>query len=144
MKNFKQNILVVLVGFLLMSTSAMAHNSLASSVPAGGMSISGSPSAIELTFTDATYLESVELSTVGGGEIPLTFNKAVSASRHFSVPVPALEKGEYEVKWLVIGDDTHEITGSFVFAIGQEVDHSMPSVHSEEAGNSGQADHSAH
>jgi methionine-rich copper-binding protein CopC len=31
--------------------------------------------------------------------------------------MPKLESGDYRIKWLVIGDDTHEIRGEFTFTV---------------------------
>ena len=144
MKNINlRNLLVVTVSFLI-SIPAMAHNSLESSMPAAGQSLPVSPETIELMFTDATYLESVELSLVGGNQVPLSIDKAVAAARHFSVAVPTLEKGEYEVNWVVIGDDTHEISGEFVFAVGQEVRSEMHSGHAEAGDHGAHNNHSGH
>lgn len=116
MKPFNK-ILLIIVGCVLVSNVAVAHNSLTDSRPADTAILNESPESVELTFSDTTYLESVVLVDAKGDEHSLAFDSSISASRQFTVPVPLLENGDYLLKWLVIGDDTHEIRGEFTFTV---------------------------
>lgn len=110
-------IFLVTLGYLVAIHSALAHNTLTASVPSDQAVLTESPDSIELTFSDATYLEQVELTTNDGNNIPLDIDLSPAAGRQFSIPVPALGNGEYRVAWLVVGDDTHEIKGEFSFTV---------------------------
>lgn len=116
MKPFNK-ILLIIVGCFLISNVAVAHNSLTDSRPADTAILNESPESVELTFSDATYLESVVLVNTNGDEQALEFDSTITASRQFTVPMPKLESGDYRIKWLVIGDDTHEIRGEFTFTV---------------------------
>ena len=116
MKMFAQ-IFSITIGFLFVINSALAHNTLTGSAPSDQAILTGSPDAIQLNFSDATYLEGIELTTSDGKKIALDFELIQTAARQFSIPVPVLGNGKYRVDWLVVGDDTHEIRGEFSFEV---------------------------
>lgn len=137
MKIFTRTIIALFVLPLFAMNTALAHNSLSVTNPADQALIQEAPEAIELNFSDETYLVEIKLEEVDGGIVLLDFDPSISASRHFSVPTPDLEDGNYQVKWMVEGDDTHKITGEFSFTVNAEAD--------EHAGmNRGAADHGNH
>lgn len=110
-------IFIVTLGYLFAINSALAHNTLTRSAPADQAILTEAPDTIQLSFSDATYLEKVELTTSDGKNIALEFELIQTAARQFSIPVPALGNGKYRVAWLVVGDDTHEIKGEFSFEV---------------------------
>jgi len=116
MKILRILLLVILAGNIFAANIAVAHNSLTESNPADGAVLANSPESIELNFSDATYLESLELLT-GDTVVVLEFASSITASTYFNVPLPLLQSGEYQVRWLVIGYDTHEIRGEFAFTV---------------------------
>ena len=120
MKIIKHPFAVLMLGYLLVSNTALAHNTLTSSTPSDKAVLTESPGVIELTFSDATYLEKVELVKDDGEASALAFEKSPAASRQFRVTLPPLANGDYRVSWLVIGDDTHEISGEFTFSIEEK------------------------
>ena len=122
MKFIKYSYLSLIAVFIFAASTAQAHNSLTEAFPSDQSVINESLKALELTFSDATYLEEIELETVAGEIVSLDFDPSVTASRHFSVPVPDIGDGEYRVKWLVVGDDTHKISGEFSFKIKLTLD----------------------
>lgn len=109
--------LLIALGYLLAVNTAMAHNTLTASVPSDQALLTESPDAIQLRFSDATYLEGIELTTLDGKNIPLEVEPTQTAARQFTIPVPALGNDEYRVAWVVVGDDTHEIKGEFSFKV---------------------------
>ena len=118
MINFKflsRNLLLITA--LLASTTLFAHNSVTKTSPTEGEVLMHSPEALVLDFSDDTYLVSMELKSEEGLEIPLELVRSVESSRHFSVALPTLAAGKYTVNWLVEGDDTHKITGSYTFSV---------------------------
>ncbi|MFT5321789.1 MAG: methionine-rich copper-binding protein CopC [Pseudohongiellaceae bacterium] len=108
---------LALMTVLLASTSLFAHNTVTKTTPAEGEVLMHSPEALVLNFSDDTYLVTMELKTEENLEVPLNVVRSVESSRHFSVPVPQLSAGKYTVNWLVEGDDTHQISGSYTFSV---------------------------
>ena len=111
---------LVLMTALLASTTLFAHNTLTKTAPAEGEVLIHSPESLMLDFSGETYLVSMELKSEEGLEIPLEVVLSVESSRHFSVPLPVLSVGKYTVNWLVEGDDTHKISGSYIFSVTGE------------------------
>lgn len=109
--------LPLLAVLLLGAQPVLAHNKLASSTPADKATLDAAPAALELNFSDATWLETVELFDAAGTAVPLEFTAPTDQASSFSVALPALPAGTYVVKWLVEGSDTHRITGEFSFTV---------------------------
>ena len=122
MKFIKYSYLSLIAVFIFAASTAQAHNSLTEAFPSDQSVINESLKALELTFSDETYLEEIKLVTVTGEVIPLDFEPSISASRHFSVPVHDIGEGEYRVKWQVVGDDTHKISGEFSFNLNKKLE----------------------
>lgn len=103
--------------FVLFINSGFAHNSLVANFPEDGAVLNIGPEELTLRFSDSTYLETIEIYSEEGVLIDIGFEPSKQASNYFSVPLPELVAGEYQVDWLVIGDDTHEIKGEFTFIV---------------------------
>jgi methionine-rich copper-binding protein CopC len=110
-------LLPLLAVLLLGAQPAFAHNKLTASSPADKATLESSPATLELSFSDATWLESVELLDAAGTPVALEFTAPTDQASGFSIPLPALPAGSYTVKWLVEGSDTHRIPGEFTFTI---------------------------
>ncbi len=108
---------LLLVLGVLSATPLLAHNKLASTSPADAATLAQSPATIDITFADATYLESVELLSAGGEAIALDFVPPADLASSFSIPVPALSAGAYTVRWKIEGSDTHVLEGEFSFSV---------------------------
>lgn len=109
--------LPLLAVLLLGAQPALAHNKLASSTPADKATLDTAPAALELNFSDATWLESVEVLDAAGVAQPLEFTASTDQASSYNIALPALPAGTYVVKWLVEGSDTHRITGEFSFTV---------------------------
>lgn len=102
---------------LLVACGVFAHNKLLSTAPADQGTLQQSPASVDLSFNDATYLESVVLLDADGQPVALDFTVPAELSAQFSIPVPALAPGRYTVKWAVEGSDTHKLSGEFSFSV---------------------------
>lgn len=109
--------LLLLVALMLGAQAALAHNSLKSSMPGDGAVINVAPDALELVFSDSTYLVSVTVTPENGKQAPLDFEPPLDYSPQFRVPLPMLAPGRYTVDWKVEGQDTHIIEGKFSFTV---------------------------
>ena len=73
--------------------------------------------SLDMGFDDPVVLTSLKL-TSDGKDIPIGFKRSGDVAKSFSVPLPALQPGKYEVKWGIISEeDGHPKTGSFAFTV---------------------------
>lgn len=111
---------VATAAFLLVSsTSAQAHDSLASSNPASGSTVDAMPAKIELTFdhTPIAINSIVRVEDPSGtdqadGPVSIVDNQVSQAVK------PDAPKGKYTVVWRVVSSDGHPIEGTFTFTAG--------------------------
>jgi len=106
--------LVLAIG-LVFAVPAQAHSELASSIPASGSTVT-EPKTITLRFTRELRL--VTLKLIGGkSDEALAVDRSAPAGKLFSVPLPAIAPGSYEVKWRAAATDGHFMRGSFSFTV---------------------------
>jgi len=104
----------------LPSGTAMAHNTLLSSDPADGATLSVAPAQITwvfdrtvplvtmtVTLTDATGARSELLGSIHGA----------AGDTQVVTPLPPLQPGPVSVRWRLVGPDGHPVTGRVEFAI---------------------------
>ena len=102
------------------ATAAFSHAFLDHATPGVGMTVSGSPSELTLSFTQGVVVafSSVTISGASG---------AVPASKPVNDPSNqqiihvrlghALKPGSYTVTWHVLSVDTHRTAGSYRFTV---------------------------
>lgn len=121
----------------LTAAPANAHAVLVASSPVDGTRVNSPPAAVTLTFD-----ESVRLIPAAAQVISTTGVRADTGAAHLSsdgttivIPLrPDLPRGSYAATWRVISADTHVVSGSISFGIGQDAgalapastDHSAP------------------
>ena len=116
---------IILIVCLMLSPSLLAHNSLLSTSPESEAIMADSPEMLEFSFSDATYFVELEVQNHDGSAVPIDFTPSIQASSYFSFDLPNLEDGAYAVKWMVEGDDTHQVKGEFSFLVGAATDHTQ-------------------
>jgi methionine-rich copper-binding protein CopC len=103
---------------LILGANSYAHTGLKSSVPNNNAMLVGSPEVIKLKFMAKVNLVKFEVvSKISGYRVEVNFIPSVTASATFSVAVPELAIGDYQVNWGLLGGDGHQITGSFEFMV---------------------------
>lgn len=114
--------LVVVVGFG--SSPAGAHATLLSTAPADDEMLDAVPEEVSLTFDEAVEVAEDAIRVVGpsgervdGGQAELTEGGTV-----VTAPVSGDERGTYTVAWRVLSEDSHNITGSFIFHVGERTE----------------------
>jgi copper transport protein len=120
---------------VLTAAPANAHAVLVASSPEDGARLDSPPAAVTLTFD-----ESVRLAAGAAKVISTTGERADTGTAHLSsdgttivIPLrPNLPRGSYTATWRVISADTHIVSGSISFGVGQDA--SAPAI--------GPADHS--
>jgi methionine-rich copper-binding protein CopC/putative copper export protein len=101
-------------------TAAWAHPLLIQATPQPGLVASGAPTAISLALTEPTVARGsqIRLFGPGGDRLAVTPVKAAGGRRRLSVaPRAPLRSAVYEVRWSVLGDDGHIVSGSFDFGV---------------------------
>lgn len=99
--------------------SALAHTELAATVPANGAMIAKAPDNVKLTFSEAVRLTALTIQK--DGERKLSLGPLPAETRDdFSVALPAIDDGHFIVSWRALSEDTHVMTGEFMFAVGAE------------------------
>jgi methionine-rich copper-binding protein CopC len=113
-----KSILFVLSMSLVMAAGpCFAHARLLSSVPAGNSQLAGAPKSLTLNFNEAATLAVLKLVNAGK-EIPIPLDKDAKPGREFTLSLPPLAPGSYNVQWsAVAADDGHVTKGSFTFTI---------------------------
>lgn len=110
-----------LVAILLLTSPALAHASLKSSVPAADASVT-SPEALDLSFSEVLNLAFSGVRLIGpdGSVIETGKPVAIGDGTQMSVLIPALlTPGNYIVEWNVLSTDGHKLDGSFRFTVTQ-------------------------
>lgn len=115
-------VLLTLAGAALLmvpAAAAQAHDSLESSNPANGSTVSAMPAKIELTFdhTPIAINSIVRVEDATGadhadGPVEIVDNQVSQAVK------PGAPEGKYTVVWRVVSSDGHPIEGTFSFTAG--------------------------
>jgi copper resistance protein C len=103
------------------ATVAFAHAFLDRAIPGVGATVSGSPSELQLTFTQniVPAFSGVTLAAAGGAAIPVgkpVPDPSNQNTLHVSLG-HALKPGTYVVSWHVVSVDTHPTSGTYKFTI---------------------------
>jgi copper transport protein len=117
----------VLVG-LITAPSAHAHAALVSSTPVDGARLDAAPAAVTLTFDEAVRLVPGTTQVISDDGARADTGDAHLSSDATTVVIPLrpnLAKGSYAAVWRVISADTHVVSGSISFGIGQDA-HAPP------------------
>ena len=112
---------------------ALAHTELSESVPADRAMLESAPEAVALNFSEPVRLTALTVQLDGAAKQSLGPLPA-DAAEHFSVAVMALEDGHYTVSWRALSEDTHVMTGDFMFMVGATGDHDQSQPDAEHAG----------
>jgi methionine-rich copper-binding protein CopC len=113
------SLLVISLACMLFDSHAFAHAFLEHAVPGVGMTVSGSPGELQLTFTEdiVPAFSGVHVATEGGAVVAA--GKAVPGpanTLHVRL-AHALKPGTYLVSWHVVSVDTHHTQGSYKFTV---------------------------
>jgi methionine-rich copper-binding protein CopC len=116
-----RRILLLAFGAALATPSlAHAHAMLVRSDPAAGATISTSPTAITISFTQRVDAGrcSVELDGPNGDQVALGALAATGDGSILSAPISgALSAGAYRVRWRATNMEGHQTSGDFEFRV---------------------------
>ena len=103
-------------------TPAMAHTALVSSTRRNGATSQGTPKNFVLIFSETlAQIEGKSINTitlVGPSKIQVKLDSIrVLKSRMSAKPFAPLPLGRYEIRYRVVADDGHTLTGQIYFSI---------------------------
>ncbi len=102
------------------ATAAWAHPLLIQATPQPGLVADGSPPAISVALTEPAVARGSQIRVFGPGGRRLAVGavRAAGGRRTLSVrPRGALRSAVYDVRWSVLGDDGHIVSGRFDFGV---------------------------
>ncbi|TFD92866.1 copper resistance protein CopC [Jeotgalibacillus sp. R-1-5s-1] len=131
----KKYVMAVGIGFLLSAQSAFAHTHMTGSSPEDGAVIETETTEISVQF-DTPIEESgvITITDANGQDVPVEEITTGDGELIATLASP-LENGDFDAEWNIIGEDGHEMEGSFSFtiAIAEEAVEENTEASSEEA-----------
>lgn len=118
-------LVVALVGLAVVvgaARPAAAHATLEATTPPADSVLDSAPAVVELRFSEAVdpALGGVRVFGPDGDRADRGRVERADGDRVVRVPVDAGQQGTYTVAWSVVSEDSHTISGSFVFSVGRE------------------------
>ncbi|MDE2421164.1 MAG: copper resistance protein CopC [Gammaproteobacteria bacterium] len=107
---------VIVSAVAITTTSAFAHTTLQSAIPAVNSKVTA-PSKLTLTFGEPVMLMGLKLTNAQKKNVPLNFKVSSVMNKSFEIAVPKLAKSTYTESWTIMGDDGHNMSGSFQFTV---------------------------
>ena len=108
-----------LLGATIAASPASAHAELSTSEPAAGARLDESPRALTLNFTEEVNLIAGGLRVLDSTGRPLTLGPAQARGSTVTVPLPTpLPEDGYVFTWRVLSADSHPVSGSVPFTVG--------------------------
>ncbi|MGG8022856.1 CopC domain-containing protein YobA [Klebsiella aerogenes] len=111
----------VFLSAMLTTASAFAHAHLQQQIPAADSTVSVSPQALTLTFSEGVELSFSGVTLSGPQNKPVATGKlARSDGNKAQLTLPLnepLAAGEYTVEWHVVSVDGHKTKGQYHFSV---------------------------
>ena len=110
----------LLITALLSPVPALAHAILVKSQPAKDETVSQAPKQIDLWFNDAVRSEYKALAVIDSSGKRVDnhdVEQTLTDGSHIHATVSNLAAGTYTVRYRVVSEDTHIVTGKFEFTV---------------------------
>ena len=104
--------------------TVFADAELSASAPANCAMLKSAPENVTLNFSEPVRLTALSLQKDSAAKQSLG-PLPTEALEEFVVAAPALEDGHYMVSWRALSEDTHVMTGEFMFMVGAAGDHAQ-------------------
>lgn len=113
--------LLIAVALAFSVTPALADDSHGDSgevvsIPADDAVLSEAPRELSLTFEHPVILQRVVVHGPGHVDIPANFTASAASAANYTIPLPQLATGAYEVHWNATGEG-HDMEGTLHFTI---------------------------
>lgn len=108
---------LLIAALILPAAPAAAHDQLVSTDPDQGSTVQTAPEAITMTFSGSPQKLGNEISVVHDGT-DVADGDPTAEFHTITQPLTGdLVPGDYEVKWRVVSEDGHPVTGKFSFTL---------------------------
>jgi methionine-rich copper-binding protein CopC len=107
---------VIVFAVAMTTTSAFAHTTLQSAIPAVNAKVAA-PTKLTLTFGEPVMLMGLKVTNAQLKNVPLNFKVSSDMKKSFVFAVPKLAKSTYTVNWVIMGEDGHNMNGSYKFTV---------------------------
>lgn len=116
---------------LSMASMVSAHIDLTETVPADEAMLMQSPATLKLTFSAPVRMMKLSLIDAEKKAVKFGFAASATAASEFEWPLPTLKEGEYQVSWIVMGQDGHKMTDDYSFMLhgDMKMEAKQPSSH---------------
>ncbi|ALX66039.1 hypothetical protein AB663_000905 [Microbacterium sp. XT11] len=121
------------IAVIATAAPASAHDQLIVSTPSDGEQLAAAPSSVSLTFSgdllvlDEASTGAVVLVVDASGTDWVTGAVTVSGSEVTAELAPDMPVGGYQVRWQVVSEDGHPVSGVIPFAVGDSAPMVAPS-----------------
>jgi hypothetical protein len=102
---------------LLGAGPAQAHDALRGTDPAAGSTLTTTPTAVKLTFTEPVLDGTAKVQVTGPNGVATTGDVASKGATVAAGLLPGLPDGAYTVLWRVTSTDGHPVSGKFSFTL---------------------------
>ena len=111
--------IIIFLIFVLNSTLSYSHSQLTEILPKDNVVYTKTPSQIQLKFRSKVKLIKVDLNKVAedNQKIKLDLDLFKNRSREFSIPMPSITSGKYNILWRALSPDGHIIKGKSEFEV---------------------------
>jgi len=119
----------------LMAGTALAHTELKATLPANAATMAKAPDHVELSFSEPVRLTALAIQKDGQQKQSLgPLPAETTANLH--VPLPSMmDDGHYVITWRAMSEDTHVMSGEFMFAVGMATGHDQQMNHAAGQGD---------
>lgn len=101
----------------LLAPAAMAHTKIQSATLEDGGVYQTMPDVFDLVFAQKVGLATFSLKDSEGQGVIVDFVPPKSREEKFSIPMPKLQSGLYEMTWRAISKDGHIVNGGLSFTV---------------------------
>lgn len=109
--------LLIAIAGVVVANVASAHAHLHMSAPANHSVVADAPKQISLQFNEPVQLTAVTIQK-GDGTATKLGPVSDTPAKDYTLAVPALDAGNYIVKWRAVSDDGHIMADKVLFTVG--------------------------
>jgi len=101
----------------LLAPIAMAHTKVQSATLEDGGVYQAMPDVFDLVFAQKVGLATFSIKDSEGQAVEIDFTPPKSREAKFSIPMPNLQSGRYEMTWRAVSKDGHIVKGGLSFTV---------------------------
>ena len=117
------------VAGLVTAAPALAHDELTGSSPAAGATVTALPGRVVLRFEEPPDAQGIRMKVIGpGGRAVNATGPRLSGSTVSERIRPSKQRGDYVIRFRIISDDGHPVSGTIRFTVGAVAPAVVPPV----------------